>query len=166
MTEFDGIKERIETDYRHIPQPDTSIRQADAEALIAEVERLRSADNNTRRMSMDITIGRTVHYTLSEQDAAEINRRRTNGSSIVARMKSSISATEGGAEPIHGWPAGAQAHIGNDAQAGQEYPAVSVRVWTPGMANLQVLLDGNDVYWATSRHEGIGPGTWAWPPRA
>ena len=117
---------------------------------------------------MDITIGRTVHYTLNEQDATEINRRRTTGKSISDRMKSSVSATEGGAEPIHGWPAGAQAHIGNTAEAGQVYPAVSVRVWSPGCANLQVLLDGNDVYWATSRNEqseGNVNGFWAWPPR-
>lgn len=114
---------------------------------------------------MDITIGRTVHYTLNETDATEINRRRTTGALIAARMKASVPAVEGGAAPIYGWPAGAQAHIGNDAQAGQVCPAVSVRVWSPGMANLQVMLDGNDVYWATSRHEGSEPGTWAWPPR-
>lgn len=115
---------------------------------------------------MDITIGRTVHYTLNEQDAAEINRRRTNGGSIAARMKSSVPVHDGDEPSIYGWPAGAQAHIGNTAEVGQVYPAVSVRVWTPGMANLQVMLDGNDVYWATSRHEGTEPGTWAWPPRA
>lgn len=117
---------------------------------------------------MDITIGRTVHYTLNEQDALEINRRRTTGSSIADRMKENRVAVPGGGHDVavYGWHAGAQAHIGNSAEAGQVYPAVSVRVWTPGMANLQVLLDGNDVYWATSRHEGTEPGTWAWPPRA
>lgn len=90
---------------------------------------------------MDITIGRTVHYILNEAEEGQ------NG------------------DTIYGWPAGAQAHIGNNAEAGQVYPAVSVRVWSPGMANLQVFLDGNDVYWATSRHEGTDPGTWAWPAR-
>lgn len=121
---------------------------------------------------MDITIGRTVHYTLNEQDAAEINRRRTTGQSIANRLRWSVVGKHEGAIPadssdgsVRAWPAGAQAHIGNNAEAGQVYPAVSVRVWTPGMANLQVLLDGNDVYWATSRHEGTEPGTWAWPPR-
>jgi hypothetical protein len=114
---------------------------------------------------MDITIGRTVHYTLNEQDAAEINRRRTTGKSISERMKVQVSQVET-ETPILGWPTGAQAHIGNTAEAGQIFPAVSVRVWSPAMANLQVLLDGNDVYWATSRHEGTEPGTWAWPPRA
>lgn len=114
---------------------------------------------------MDITIGRTVHYTLSEQDAAEINRRRTSGSSIFDRIKSKIANPQGG-EDIAAWPVGAQAHIGNNTEAGQVYPAVAVRVWSPGMANLSVALDGTDTYWATSRHEGTEPGTWAWPPRA
>lgn len=108
---------------------------------------------------MDITVGRTVLYTLSEQDAAEINRRRTTGQSIAERMK------YGDDPQLKAWPAGAQAHIGNSAEAGQVYPAVSVRVWSPGMVNLQVMLDGTDVYWATSRHEGTEPGTWAWPAR-
>ena len=109
---------------------------------------------------MDITIGRTVHYTLSEQDAAEINRRRTTGASIAERMK------YGDDPQLKAWPAGAQAHIGNDAHAGQVYPAVAVRIWSAGCANFQVSLDGNDTYWATSRSEGTQPGTWAWPPRA
>ncbi|GAA4560510.1 hypothetical protein [Planotetraspora kaengkrachanensis] len=34
-----------------------------------------------------------------------------------------------------------------------------------GVCNLQVLLDGNDAYWATSRTEGDEPGRWSWPPR-
>jgi hypothetical protein len=114
---------------------------------------------------MDITIGRTVHYTLNAQDAIEINRRRTTGREIADRIQSKIVNPQGGSDVV-AWPVGAQAHIGNNAEAGQVYPAVSVRVWSPGMANLQVLLDGNDVYWATSRHEGTEPGTWAWPPRA
>lgn len=104
---------------------------------------------------MYISLGRTVHYTLSEEDAKQINRRRTNGGHIAERMKT---------EPPQ-WPAGAQAHIGNDVEAGQVYPAVAVRVWSAGYANFQVSLDGNDTYWATSRTEGTQPGTWAWPPR-
>lgn len=114
---------------------------------------------------MDITIGRTVHYTLSAQDAAEINRRRTTGASIYDRMKSVLINPQGGSD-VAAWPAGAQAHIGNNAEEGQVYPAVAVRVWDPSMANLSVALDGTDTYWATSRHEGTEPGTWAWPPRA
>lgn len=103
---------------------------------------------------MDITIG-IVRYTLSEEDAKQINRRRTNGSSIAIRMK---------AEPAE-WSAGAQAHIGNDVESGQAYPALAMRVRSAGCANLQVLLDGNNTYWATSRNEGTLAGTWSWPPR-
>jgi hypothetical protein len=103
---------------------------------------------------MTPTVGRTVQYTLSESDANEINRRRITGQSIAERIKAAI------------WPIGAQAHIGNEAVAGQVYPMVIVRVWgdAPTSAvNGQVLLDGNDVYWATSRTVGTQPGTWAWP---
>jgi hypothetical protein len=32
------------------------------------------------------------------------------------------------------------------------------------MVNLQVVLDGNDHYWATSRIQGDEPGQWRWPP--
>lgn len=54
--------------------------------------------------------------------------------------------------------------VGNAANAGEVYPAVVVRVWEPSV-NLQVLLDGEDSYWATSRVEGNEPGFWAWPQR-
>lgn len=104
---------------------------------------------------MDITVGRTVLYTLSEQDAIEINRRRTNGGSIYDRMHQEPPA----------WPAGAQAHIGNDARVGQVFPAVATRIWGPTATNFTVFLDGSDTYWATSRSEGTEPGTWAWPAR-
>lgn len=104
---------------------------------------------------MDISLGRVVHYVLTEDNATQINRRRTNGSSIAARMR---------AEPAE-WPAGAQAHIGNDVKAGDVFPLIVTRVWSPGCVNGQVLLDGNDAFWATSRTEGTEPGSWQWPPR-
>jgi len=93
------------------------------------------------------TIGRIVVYTLSEHDADCINRRR------VARPH----------EPA--WPAGAQAHFGNSVVVGEAYPMVIVKVWNATMVNGQVLLDGNDVLWVTSVHEGAGPCSWAWPKR-
>ena len=82
------------------------------------------------------TIGRIVHYQLSEFDAEEISARR---------------AVTGDA--------------GNHVQSGQVYPALVVRTFGGPNANLQVLLDGTDTYWATSRTSGDRPGTWAWPPR-
>lgn len=33
---------------------------------------------------------------------------------------------------------------------GAEAPAVITRVWSPGMVNVRVLLDGRDVLWRTS----------------
>lgn len=93
------------------------------------------------------SIGRMVHYRLSTSDANEINRRRTTGQSIGER-----SGYEGG------WPQGAQAHIGNPVHAGDIFPAMIVRLWdqpehpvtATTLVQLQVFLDGNDTYWATS----------------
>lgn len=102
---------------------------------------------------MTPTIGRTVHYTLSEGDAAAINKRRTDAQiSGVARENS-----------------GAVVHYGNSVVAGDIFPMVIVRVWgdRPDSAvNGQVLLDGNDVYWATSRNVGEGQGHFSWPTRS
>lgn len=120
-----------------------------------------------------VSLGRIVHYTLTAQDAEEINRRRTDSYKIRALIEQDK------------WSMGAQAHIGNGAQAGQIYPAMVIRVWgETGCSNLQVFLDGNDQYWATSRNpsppvldaEGCSfpdaptgdqsvPGFWHWPPR-
>lgn len=103
---------------------------------------------------MNPSVGRTVLYTLSEDDATQVNRRRTDGASIAERIKAAI------------WPIGAQAHIGNRAEAGQVYPMTIVRVWGDGpgaLVNGQVLLDGNDVFWATSRAQALIPGMSASP---
>lgn len=84
------------------------------------------------------TPGRIVAYTLTEQDAEQINRRR---------------ADEAAARPDRAHD-GAQVHVGNTATAGETYPLVITRVWgqTEGSAvNGQVLLDGNDTLWVTSR---------------
>lgn len=95
---------------------------------------------------MQATIGRIVQYTLSEQDAEHINRRR------VPLIDSAAQAHNG-----------AQVHVGNSARAGDVYPMMICRVWVPEMVNGQVFLDGNDTLWVTSRHEGTAPGEWAWP---
>lgn len=98
------------------------------------------------------TIGRVVHYTLSEHDADEINRRRQE-----FRASGNAYAHSGFA-----------GHVGNEAREGDVYPAMIVRIFgdTPESAvNLQVVLDGNDTFWATSRTLGDGPSHWAWPER-
>jgi hypothetical protein len=98
--------------------------------------------------------GRIVHYRLSADDVAQITRRRTDGAAIAARIKEDK------------WPLGAQAHIGNSVTAGDYYPAMVVRTWPGSIShNLQVFLDGCDVYWTTSRTEGDQEGQWCWPPR-
>lgn len=108
-------------------------------------------------MSQTPTIGRIVHYTLNEQDAAVINKRRKDAKNL-----------NGAGVTLASQELGPQIHIGNDAREGDTYPAVIVRVWGDQLqsaCNLQVLLDGNDVYWATSRSVGEGAGSWCWPPR-
>ena len=70
---------------------------------------------------------------------------------------------------LKAWPAGAQAHIGNQAEEGQTFPMIITRVWgdTPEWAvHGQVFLDGNDVLWVTSALVGEGPRTFSWPTRA
>lgn len=85
------------------------------------------------------SVGRIVHYRISAGDVSVIADRRR-----ATFLKTS-----------------------NVVNADDVYPAVVVRVFDPSVstANLQVLLDGTDSYWATSRTEGDGPGHWSWPPR-
>jgi len=109
------------------------------------------------------SVGRLVHYRLSADDAAQINRRRTTGHSIAERMK------YGDDPQLKAWPAGAQAHIGNDAREGDTVPMLIVKCWgdtATSSVNGQAFLDGNDVLWVTSAAVGEGPRTWSWPPRA
>lgn len=100
------------------------------------------------------TIGRVVLYCLSEQDAEQINRRRTTGHSIAERIREAA------------WPVGAQAHIGTTVYAGDVCPGIVVRVWNEDCINIQVLLDGNDVLWATwcNVSDEPTPGRYHWMP--
>lgn len=122
------------------------------------------------------TIGRIVHYRLTADEAAQINRRRTTGHSIAERLLWSAAGKHAEAIPaqstdgsLRSWPAGAQAHIGNDAKEGDTFPMMITKVWgdTPTCAvNGQAYLDGNDVLWVTSACVGEGPRTFSWPTRA
>ena len=99
---------------------------------------------------MTPTIGRIVHYCLTEQDAESINRRRVS---------------------LHLDPVteGYVFHTGNHASVGDVFPAMIVRVNSSGASiNAQVSLDGNDTLWVTSVTETVDrimPGGWFWPPR-
>ena len=110
-------------------------------------------------MSQTPSIGRIVHYKLNAGDAEAINRRRKDYN--AARAASYVP----GVEKLG---TGEQVHVGNGASAGDVYPAMIVRTWgsTPeSSVQLQVFLDGNDTYWATSVNEGDGERAWSWPPR-
>ena len=51
---------------------------------------------------------------------------------------------------------------GNEPVAGQQYAAI-VTAATKCAVNLQVLLDGNGVYWVSTCATGSEPGQWRWP---
>lgn len=108
---------------------------------------------------MKPTIGRTVLYKISTADAESINVRRADYRAFEAGHKHPH-------EPGTPRASGHIAHVGNAVAEGDEYPAVVVRAFGGTTVNLQVSLDGNDTYWATSRIEGDEPGQWWWPPRA
>ncbi len=121
------------------------------------------------------SIGRIVLYTLTADDAAQINRRRTTGASIANRLLWGFAGLHSEALPassmdgeVRSWPAGAQAHIGNAVAEGDVFPMLITRVWgpSPGSAvNGQAFLDGTDVLWVTSVMVGEGPRTFKWPTR-
>lgn len=99
------------------------------------------------------SVGRIVHYTLTEADAEAINRRRADAANSLAQHREAADGT--------------QVHAGNRAKEGDVLPMLIVRVWNevPGTVNGQVFLDGNDTLWVTSVTPGDGPRRWAWPPR-
>jgi hypothetical protein len=109
---------------------------------------------------MKPSIGRIVHYTLNQQDADEINKRRADFQAFRSNFSGPSAPGQAGAD-------GHIAHIGNHAQEGDVCPAMIVRLFHPETttANLQVFLDGNDTFWATSRTLDSGPSHWAWPER-
>lgn len=87
--------------------------------------------------------GRIVQYELTDSDVEQINRRRKD-----ARENGIVGTT------------GFMLHVGNDVRAGDKFPMIITRAWgnTEGAAvNGQVMLDGNDTFWATSISYGDGP---------
>lgn len=94
---------------------------------------------------MKPAIGRIVHYRLSKEDVAAIERRR---------KLLGVDRT--------------QLFSGNAVREGDTFPAMIVRAWgeqPTSAVQLQVYLDGNDTHWATSVQVGEGPRTFSWPER-
>ncbi len=95
---------------------------------------------------------RIVHYVLREQDAKDINERRSINPAAM------------------GW----QIHKGNHASSGDHVPMIIVKVWPDEFGkdhsgvNGQCFLDGNDQFWVTSaKFDDSGePGTWHWIEKA
>lgn len=108
---------------------------------------------------MKPTLGRIVHYKLTREDAEQVNRRRADFAAFNHANRSSVT------EPGFPGRSGHVGHFGNEAAEGDVYPAMVVRTFGGSTVNLQVYLDGNDAYWATSRMGGDAPGEWMWPPR-
>lgn len=107
-------------------------------------------------MSQIPTVGRIVHYALSDDDAKRINKRREDAH-YTAR-----------ANKLHPEETGHQIHTGNRAEGGDVYPMLIVRAWgtTPeSSVNGQVFLDGNDTLWVTSVSVGEGQRRFQWPTR-
>lgn len=114
------------------------------------------------------SLGRIVLYRLDEYDAAAIRHRRGQ------RVEASDLTVEGLRSIVTVFAAG------NNPAAGDVYPMVITRVWGPtpeSAANGQVLLDGDDTLWVTSRSqwvtdpgeertvEALPEGRWMAPPR-
>lgn len=105
---------------------------------------------------MSVTIGRIVHYRLTEKDVVAITRRRTTGLKIQTLAD------------LGEWPTGAQAHIGQPVLTGQVVPLIVTTVErTPDLTrvNGQCILDGSDTLWVMHVEEGTENGCWAWPER-
>lgn len=102
---------------------------------------------------MKASIGRTVHYRLTESQCEQIRKRRRD-----AARKSAGQAESGYI-----------VHTGNDSDPGDVVPLVIVRTWggPDDLVNGQALLDGNDTLWVTSARysDQDEAGTWCWPPR-
>lgn len=91
-------------------------------------------------------LGLTVLYHLAATDAEAINRRRKDARDQLDWHREHKT--------------GAQIHVGNDVHEGDEFPMVITRLWgadAMSAVNGQVLLDGNDLFWATSTCFGVGP---------
>ena len=95
---------------------------------------------------MDITIGRIVHYRLSDEDVKLIHALRQ-------RFREKVEVPAEMAQAL-------------DVRAGEVYPAIAVKVFGPHQASLQVFIDAPIPFWTKGRSEGEGVGEYLWPEYA
>lgn len=98
------------------------------------------------------TIGRIVHYMLTQADADAISSRRRDADNHMHTHRSRAT--------------GVMVHVGEYAYAGNVFPMLIVKTWgqVEGAAvNGQVMLDGNDCLWVRSVIEGNAMGQYSWP---
>ncbi len=100
---------------------------------------------------MKPTLGRFVHYTLTAEDAAAINKRRGDAQKHLEEHRAN--------------PFGVVLHVGTDVTEGEVFPMLVTRVLPAPAAGVNgtVFLDGNDTFWREACEEGTEPGTYAWP---
>lgn len=107
-----------------------------------------------------LMLGTIVYFIFDEQAAREVNRRRDDCRRDDAR-------TIDGAATIIA-RSGAQFHVGTRVRVGDICPAMVTALFREkedGVCNLRVMLDGNDVYWATEvEYDGTTyrPRSWHW----
>lgn len=92
---------------------------------------------------MKPTVGRIVHYRMSAEDIETVRVQLQNNPLTLLNQF-------------------------NAPRTGQPYAAVVTSVTDHPAhpdVNLNVFLDGPFGYFAASRVEGDGDGTWCWPPR-
>jgi len=86
------------------------------------------------------TVGRIVHYRMSEHDVKAVRTQlRANPTALLDQS--------------------------NLPRAGQCYAALVTSVTGHPDVNLKVFMDGPFDYFVASRVEGDQAGTWCWPPR-
>lgn len=95
-----------------------------------------------------LATGRIVQYTLSVGDANAINKRLQDALNNIAKHREASD--------------GSIVYVGNVARPGDTYPAMIVNL-NGASVNLQVFVDGNYTYWATSRSEGDQQGQFLFP---
>jgi hypothetical protein len=103
----------------------------------------------------DISIGRSVIYTLTEGDCQTINERRWLR---VRELRSEASPKV----DVNFVAKMATDFKGADPAPGMVFPMMVVKVIRPGVLNGQVFLDGNDTLWVQNVTEAKDPRPGCW----